>query len=117
MTTSRSGAMTNTQFSVFSSLLVLGSLTAAFSVPAHATMNSSGEMAPWVTHAEKAGAVEDGKKIQISVHLSFRNQDALDKLIEAQVTPGAPEYGHYLTPAQFHARFAPDKSAVEAVRA
>ena len=108
--------MTKTRFSGFSSLAVLGSLTAAFSVPAHATMNSSGEMAPWVAHAEKTGPVEDGKTIEISVYLGFRNEDALERLIQAQSTPGTAEYGHYLTRAQFHARFAPEKSAVEAVR-
>jgi subtilase family serine protease len=108
--------MTKTWFSGFASLLVLGSLTTALSVPAQAKMDSAGEVAPWVAHAEKTGAVEDSKQIQISVYLGFRNEDALDKLIKAQSTPGSAEFGHYLTRAQFHERFAPDKNAVAAVR-
>ena len=109
--------MTKTKLSQFASLLVLGSMTGAVSAPAHGAMNSSGEIAPWVARAEKTGPVEDSKKIQISVYLSFRNEDALDKLIREQATRGTAEYGRYLTRAQFHARFAPDKSAVETVRA
>jgi subtilase family serine protease len=61
--------------------------------------------------------VADSKTIGITVYLSFRNETALDKLLEAQSTPGTAEFGHYLTRAQFHARFAPDKASVEAVRA
>jgi subtilase family serine protease len=97
-------------------LVALGSL-AAGSAPAYAAMTSSGEVAPWVAHAEKAGAVEDSKAVRIAVYLTFKNEAELDRLIKAQTTPGSPEYGHFLTPAQFHARFAPDKSDVEAVRA
>ncbi len=109
--------MTKIKLSRFNSLLALGSLAAAASVPAQATMNSSGEVAPWVAHAEKAGPVADSKRIEISVYLGFRNEKALDKLIEAQTTPGTAQYGHYLTRAQFHERFAPDKSNVAAVKA
>jgi len=108
--------MTKASYSGFSSLAVLGSLTAALSFPAHAAMNSSGEVAPWVARAEKAGPVEDAKRIEVSVYLGFKNEDALDRLIKAQSTPGTAQYGHYLTRAEFHARFAPEKTAVEAVR-
>jgi len=98
-------------------LVALGSLVAAASVPAHAKMTNAGEVAPWVARAEKAGPVEDSKTIGITVYLSFRNETELERLIKAQATPGSPEYGRFLTSAQFHARFAPTKSDVDAVRA
>src|SRR5476649_2436933 len=98
-------------------LVALGSLAAASAVPAYAVMNSSGEISPWVAHAEKAGPVADSKRIEISVYLGFRNEKALDELIKAQATPGTAQYGHYLTRAQFHERFAPDKAGVAAVKA
>src|ERR1700744_2028188 len=100
-----------TKTSKFTTLLALGSLTAIASAPAYA-MNSSGEIAPWVARAEKTGAVADSKKVAITVYLGFRNQDALTKLVEAQTTPGNAEYGHYLTRAQFHNRFAPEAEHV-----
>jgi subtilase family serine protease len=97
--------------------VALGSLAIASAVPANAEMTSKGELAPWVARAEKAGPVEDSKAVRIAVYLSFKNETELDKLLKAQATRGSPEYGHYLTPAEFHARFAPDKANVEAVRA
>jgi len=109
--------MTIAKLSRFTSLLAFGSLAAAASVPAYAAMNSAGEVSPWVAHAEKAGPVSDSKRIEISVYLGFRNEKALDRLLEAQATPGSAQYGHYLTRAQFHERFAPDKAGVAAVKA
>jgi len=98
-------------------LVALGSLALAGAVPARAVMTTSGEVAPWVARAEKAGPVENSKTIGITVYLSFRNETELERLIKAQATPGSPEYGRFLTSAQFHARFAPTKSDVDAVRA
>ena len=109
--------MTKTKLTRYASLLALGSIAAAASIPAYATMNSSGEVSPWVAHAEKAGPVADSKRIEISVYLGFRNEKALDQLLKAQATPGNAQYGRYLTRAQFHERFAPDKSNVAAVKA
>jgi subtilase family serine protease len=108
--------MTKIMMSQLTSLLALGSLTAIAAGPAHATMSSKGEIAPWVARAEKAGPVENSKAVRITVYLAFKNEKALDTLLAAQNTPGSAEYGRYLTPAQFHARFAPDKTDVEAVR-
>ena len=109
--------MTNSKLSRFTSLIAFGSLAAAASVPAHATMNSSGEIAPWVARAEKAGPVADSKRVAITVYLGFKNEDALTKLVEAQTKPGTAQYGRYLTRAQFHNRFAPEASHVAAVKA
>src|ERR1700753_3299466 len=105
-----------TKTSKFTTLLALGSLTAIASAPAYA-MNSSGEIAPWAARAGKTGAGADGKAVTITVYLGFRNEQALDKLIEAQTRPGTSQYGRYLTRAHSHTRVSPDKSHVTAVRA
>jgi len=103
--------------SVLMGMVALGSLAAVGSIPAKAEMTGSRELAPWVARAEKAGPVEESKTIRIAVYLSFKNEKELDDLLKAQSTPGSREYGRFLTPAQFRARFAPDKTAVDAVRA
>jgi hypothetical protein len=53
--------------------------------------------------------------LRVNVDLGFRNSDAVDQLIQDVTTPGSPQYGHYLTVAQFQARFSPTDAAVAAV--
>src|SRR5205807_1311193 len=50
-----------------------------------------------------------------AVTLPLRNQADLRALIAKVSDPASPEYGHYLTPAQFAARFAPTGAQVQAV--
>ncbi|MFG2917860.1 protease pro-enzyme activation domain-containing protein [Kitasatospora sp. NPDC048298] len=71
---------------------------------------------PAVAHSEKKGDVPAAQQIAVSVSLKLRDADALDRFLTAVATPGTPEYGHYLTPEQFTARFGPTQAAVDQVR-
>ncbi|MET8543751.1 protease pro-enzyme activation domain-containing protein [Kitasatospora sp. NPDC004799] len=71
---------------------------------------------PAVAHSEKKGDVPAEQQISVSVSLKLRDTDALDRFLTAVTTPGAPEYGRYLTPEQFTARFGPTQAAVDQVR-
>ncbi|GAA3029790.1 hypothetical protein GCM10010519_66450 [Streptomyces lactacystinicus] len=71
---------------------------------------------PAVAHSEKKGDVPAAQQIAVSVSLKLRDSDALDRFLTAVATPGTPEYGHYLTPEQFTARFGPTQAAVDQVR-
>ncbi|MGW7446055.1 protease pro-enzyme activation domain-containing protein [Kitasatospora sp. NPDC054795] len=71
---------------------------------------------PAVAHSEKKGDVPAAQQIAVSVSLKLRDTDALDRFLTAVATPGTPEYGHYLTPEQFTARFGPTQAAVDQVR-
>ncbi|MGW7582103.1 protease pro-enzyme activation domain-containing protein [Kitasatospora sp. NPDC054768] len=71
---------------------------------------------PAVAHSEKKGDVPAAQQIAVSVSLKLRDTDALDRFLAAVATPGTPEYGHYLTPEQFTARFGPTQAAVDQVR-
>ncbi|MFJ4189882.1 protease pro-enzyme activation domain-containing protein [Kitasatospora sp. NPDC089509] len=71
---------------------------------------------PAVAHSEKKGDVPAEQQISVAVSLKLRNSDELDHFLGAVTTPGAPEYGRYLTPEQFSARFAPTQQAVDQVR-
>ncbi|MFJ8473839.1 protease pro-enzyme activation domain-containing protein [Kitasatospora sp. NPDC094011] len=71
---------------------------------------------PAVAHSEKKGDVPAEQQISVAVSLKLRNSDELDHFLSAVTTPGTPEFGQYLTPEQFSARFAPTQQAVDQVR-
>jgi subtilase family serine protease len=97
------------------SCLALTSTTAAIATSAESKDNS-GWVAPWVAGAERLGPADESKNVLISVYLDFKDMKGLEQLIEAQVTRGDPEYGRFLTPAEFHARFSPDRANVDLVK-
>ena len=84
---------------------------------ADASTKLGGHVARWLAKATKVGTANEGQTVKLSAFLGFRNQDQLTGLIARQSTPGAAEYNHYLTAAQFRQRFAPsdqDEAKVEA---
>ncbi|MDQ1465929.1 MAG: hypothetical protein QOH10_344 [Actinomycetota bacterium] len=54
--------------------------------------------------------------LSLNIGLAVRNSAQLDEVIRAASTPGSPAYGHYLTPAQYQAGYAPTDAEVAAVR-
>ena len=63
-----------------------------------------------------ARAVPGGSSTaDFSVVLKLRNTDALDEFNESVSDPASPQYGQYLTPAEFHARYSPSQATVDAV--
>ncbi|MFE6054686.1 protease pro-enzyme activation domain-containing protein [Kitasatospora sp. NPDC056446] len=71
---------------------------------------------PAVAHSEKKGDVPAEQQISVSVSLKLGDSAGLDRFLTAVATPGTPEFGRYLTPEQFTARFGPTQAAVEQVR-
>lgn len=74
-------------------------------------------VARWVEKASWVGSADESKAVTISVYLNFKNMDGLKALVAGQATPGSADYGRYLTPSQFHARFAPAAADVARVEA
>ncbi|MFI9360102.1 protease pro-enzyme activation domain-containing protein [Kitasatospora sp. NPDC053057] len=72
---------------------------------------------PAVAHSEKKGDVPAEQQISVAVNLKLRNAAELDRFLTAVTTPGAPEYGRYLTPEQFAAQFGPTEQDVQQVKA
>jgi len=52
--------------------------------------------------------------VTATVVLKMRNDDELQALAQALHTPGSPQFGKFLTPEQFHARFDPSPDVVNA---
>jgi subtilase family serine protease len=70
----------------------------------------------WVAAAQKVGSAAESRQVHFSMFLGFKNQDQLKKLIEAQYKPGTAQYGKFLSPEQFRAKFAPDSDKVTLVQ-
>ena len=88
----------------------------AASAHATTTVALSGNVAGWVGRAVSTGTAPDSQSVKIVVHMAFRNSDSLKAMVAAVSKPGAPQYGRYLTPAQFAAQFAPGAADVSAVQ-
>ena len=58
-----------------------------------------------------------GRPLRITVALKPRDPAALARFAQAVSEPSSPDYGRFLTPAQFARRFAPPRASVTAVDA
>ena len=58
------------------------------------------------------GPVTTSQGVEFNVYLPLRNTDELDRLLEAQHTPGAAQFHKWLTPAQFRSRFGPSSEDI-----
>lgn len=56
------------------------------------------------------------RPMAVTIELALRHQGALRDLLAGQSTPGRADYHHYLTPADFAARFGPAQTSVDAVQ-
>src|SRR6185437_9804339 len=68
-----------------------------------------------LVQATDLGALATNTPLKVTVALKLPNTAAVQQLLKAQNTPGAPEYRTKLTPAQFTAKFAPSVASVSAV--
>lgn len=62
------------------------------------------------------GSVPAGQAISFSINLGLKDQAGAERYGVAAATPGTPEFGHFLSEAQFEARFGAQKADVAAVR-
>jgi kumamolisin len=62
-----------------------------------------------------AGAASRSTTLSLAIALRYRNQSALDRLVAQQSEPNSPLYRHWLSNAQFAARFAPSKATYRTV--
>ncbi len=70
-----------------------------------------------VRRAHLVGRVAGTQPVGLALTLPLRHQAALAELLGRLSTPGDPLYGHFLTPAEFTARFGPTEADYAAVAA
>jgi subtilase family serine protease len=91
-------------------------LAVAQSAAAGSTQPLTDTKPGWATTANDAGDASSRAKMVFSVWLGWRNRDELEQLLAAQQDESSPLHGQWLSPGEFRARFAPDRSEVEAVK-
>jgi subtilase family serine protease len=61
------------------------------------------------------GSAPSTAPVHLTIGLALPDRAGLNSLLQAQQTPGNPEYHHYLTPSEFTSRFAPSESTAAKV--
>jgi len=89
--------------------------TGAFAQSATKTVATEFSTSPVAAaNATVRGAHTSAVALKLNVDLSVRNDANLKAAITAASTPGGPGYGHYLTPAEYMATYAPTDAQVAA---
>jgi len=70
-----------------------------------------------VAHGKIAplGHLAGTNQLRLAIGLPLRHADALTNLLREMYDPASPQYHHYLTPAEFTARFGPTPEEYAAV--
>lgn len=76
----------------------------------------AGTVPAWANSSHQVGASSPSQKVIFRVYLNLRNADQAAAYALAVSTKGNPDYGKFLTPAQFHDRFSPTQASVDSVR-
>jgi kumamolisin len=77
----------------------------------------AGDVLTGLNHdAARTGAVSAAKRISVAISLAPRNNKGLDTFIANVSNPRSSSYGHYLTKAQFAARFGRTDAEVKQVK-
>jgi subtilase family serine protease len=81
------------------------------------TLTLSGTVAPFVAEATEIGATPASAPITFDVTLGMRDEAGAEALLTQLSTPGSPQYGQWLTTAEFRQRFgATDAQVAEVTR-
>lgn len=99
---------------ILAGAMLAGSTTAAAATPLVAVPNS---VNPAVTHSVKIGEVAANKEMSVTVSLKLRDQAGLTQFLADVTNPHSAEYHHFLTPAEFTAKYGPTQAEVNAVTA
>jgi subtilase family serine protease len=90
-----------------SAALAAGTLGLSPSATAAGSHQLRGSIPAWARASHEVRASNPSTKVTFRVYQNWRGGDAAQRLAMAVSTPGSADYGHFLSPAQFRARFAP----------
>jgi subtilase family serine protease len=77
----------------------------------------TGDISPAVGVSHRVGDLPAAQELHVAVPLKLRDTAGLDRFLAAVADRRSPDYGHYLTPAQFADRFGPTRQAFDQVSA
>jgi subtilase family serine protease len=94
-----------------------------FKAQAHAEINQDGDRASladsapvWANSANEVAKAPGSKHVDARVYLKPRNNAQLNTLVGAVSDPSSPQYGQFITPEEYGARFGPTEADVDAVK-
>lgn len=97
-------------------VILAASLTAGPASAASGRAELAGSQPAWANAQSLRSAAPASDFVNVRVYLNWRDDAAAQQLAVAVSTPGSPDYGHFLTAAQFRQQFAPAQSSVTAVQ-
>lgn len=98
--------------------IILTSLAGAPAAHADQTpgaRHTLGASPSWARPAARSATVPSGQTIAIRVAMKNSHQPQIDAFIRSVTDPYSPQYGRYLTPAQYNKLFAPSSADVKKV--
>jgi subtilase family serine protease len=98
---------------VCTAALLAVSAGAANAAPAQRSL--PGSVPSWANAAQRAGSVTGSASVTFRVYLDYSDATGAAAYAMSVSTKGSANYGKYLTPGQFTAKFAPTQASVNAV--
>jgi len=98
--------------------LAVGAATVASGTPASASATVgaramlAGSLTPSSERSKPVGHVASGSTVKFDLVLNLRDAAGAAAIVKAVSTPGSAQYRHYLTDAQWIARYAPTQASV-----
>lgn len=77
--------------------------------------HSLGGAPSWATPGHRQGYLPGGRRIPFRIVVGNSHQPSIDALIKDVTDPHSRDYGRYLTPAQYDAKYAPSSADVRSV--
>jgi subtilase family serine protease len=115
-TTLRRGGLRRAAFVLAAGVLVVPVAAGQAASAAPASRAALPDTPPaWASPANASGAPSPSSRLSLQVNLKPRDEASAERLAYAVSDPASKQYGHYLTPAQFNARFAPTADQIKVV--
>ncbi|HEX4222002.1 MAG TPA: S53 family peptidase, partial [Pseudonocardiaceae bacterium] len=95
---------------IFASLVLGGTANAASQLVALAN-----NVNPALASSDRVATLAPDTPMSVAVSLKLHNTEGLNQFLADVANPASPTYRHYLTPAQFDARYGPTRSDVATV--
>jgi subtilase family serine protease len=101
--------------SAVAAMLVLG-VTSVNAIGANSSATLHGSRPGWAKQGNLVGAADKAGRVGFRVYLGWNDEAGAAALAKAVSDPSSSSYGRYLTPTEFHKRFAPTQAQVGAVQ-
>jgi len=99
----------------FAGVAAAVAVAASSAVASPSTVRLRGSSPAAAATAQRVGSVANGSRIDFQVDLQLGDPQGAATFAQAVSSPGNALYHHFLTPAQWEARFSPSISAVDSV--